>query len=434
VMLAVADPAALAAALAGWPERVEQLTTDHFRPERATPAAAPSPSPAPAPAEPHRGGDLSVAPPLPPAATPTVDELDLPRARSVAATRRVALLVALGFAIPFALLNAGLLGLALWMLATAHVVWAWVPGGLALGMLYAVLHDEEAWQPGIPLDRDAAPALHAFIADVAAEVQAPVPTALRLTLAPADSIGAAKGGGATLRLGLPALAVYDHDELRALVAHELAHHGRRHTAVGVIVGRTFTALERLHDHLRGLERSTRFWAVPAAGVRVVVGRYAAFAAPIAIALKRQHEIEADHVASAAVGPAVAVAELERYHAVVAAYDGWHADVLLPALESGHRPPLAAGFATYLERPEVRRRIEAGVDAERRVLTLDPGATHPPLGVRLAIARSVPDVARPRDRRPAIALLDRLDLREQELLARFAGADRVATLQPVQAAA
>lgn len=432
LMLAVADPAALAAALADWPEHVETITTDHFRPapeETAPPAAATTAIATPAGPTPL----TSVAPPLTSAPAPTADALDLPQPRSVAATRRVALLIALGFAVPFALLNAGLLGLTLWMLSSGRVAWSWLPAGLALGMLYAVLHREDDDEPGIPLDAAAAPELHAFIADVAAQVEAPVPAAVRLTLAPADSIHA-RGDAATLRLGLPALAVYDRDALRALVAHELAHHGRRHTGVGAITGWTFTALGRLHRHLLDLEHGARVLAYPAAGARVLTGRYAAFAAPIVIALKRHHEVEADRIAAAAVGPAVAVAELERYYALDEAYGGWADEVLVPALESGHRPPLAASFAAYLERPEVRRRTEAALDAGRRALTLDPAAAHPPLGVRLAIMRSAPAVARPRDRRPAIALLDRLDLREQELLAGFAGADRVATLQPVQAAA
>ncbi|WP_445148417.1 M48 family metalloprotease [Baekduia sp. Peel2402] len=439
LMLAVADPAALTAALADWPERVEAITTSHFRPEpedAAQPAAAAtSETPAPpAQAPPPPTPLASVAPPpSTPAPEPTVDALDLPQPRSVAATRRVALLLALGFAIPFALLNAGLFGLSFWMLSSGRHMWFWLPAGLAIGMLYAVLYREPGDEPGVPLDAAAAPELHAFIADVAAQIEAPVPTAVRLTLAPQDAISASHDG-ATLYLGLPALAVYDRDALRALIAHELAHHGRRHTGVGVITGWTFTALDRLHRHLLDLEHGGRLLAYPAAGARAMTGRYAAFAAPIVIALRRHHEIEADHVASAAVGPAVAIAELERYYALSEAFDGWTADVLLPALESGHRPPLAAGFAAYLERPEVRRRTEAAVDAGRCLLTLDPARTHPPLGVRLAIARSVPAVARPRDRRPAIALLDRLDLREQELLAGFAGADRVATLQPVQAAA
>jgi hypothetical protein len=436
--LLATDARAAADAFAGWDERVEVLLTEHLAPGRpeevdevladlgVTPAqTAPSGASVPPPTR-------SVAPPGAAPAQPSAP--DLPRARTVAHGRTLAFLLALGFLIPFTLVVGGLFGLTAVMLSHRISVWALFPAAMAIGLVRAAKGDKEEADHGVPVGPDAAPELHALIATTARDIDAALPAEVRVTFGPFDAIGERDRGRATLWLGLPTIAAYDRDALRVVIAHELAHLRLRHTAIGRVTGRTLTALDDLLDHLAALERRSHIFGTAAIPLTALLSRYRRLAVPAVLELRRANEIAADEIAATACGPTVTTAELELGHAVHAAFGPWIDEELIPTLDQGRRPALAASFSAYIERPDVQRRIGPIVAADAADLTLRPHDTHPPLGLRLELARAAATPARAPDRRPAIELLPALDTVEQELLAAFAGAERVAALAPERAAA
>jgi Zn-dependent protease with chaperone function len=440
--LLATDAHAAADAFAGWDEHVEVLLTEHLAPARpeevdevladlgVTPAETAPPAPPTASVPPPT---RSVAPPgaAPAAQSPA---RDLPRVRSIAHDRTLAFLLALGFLIPFTLVVGGLFGLTAVMLSHRISVWALFPAAMAIGLVRAAMGDSDETDHGVPVGPDAAPELHALIATTARDIDAALPAEVRVTFGPFDAIGERDRGRATLWLGLPTIAAYDRDALRVVIAHELAHLRLRHTAIGRITGRTLTALDDLLEHLAALERRSHIFGTAAIPLTALLSRYRRLAVPAVLELRRASEIAADEIAATACGPTVTTAELELGHAVHAAFRPWIDEELIPALDQGRRPALAASFSAYLERPDVQRRIGPIVAADAADLTLRPRDTHPPLGLRLELARAATTPARAPDRRPAIELLPALDTVEQELLAAFAGAERVAALAPERAAA
>jgi hypothetical protein len=449
--LLAADAFAADDAFANWDERMDVLLTEHFAPARPAELddvlteLGPTPAetePVPAATKPPAPPTASVAPPTrsvaPPGATPSAPARpaapELHRASSAAHGRNLAFLLALGFLIPFTLVVVGLSALTAVMLSHRISVWALFPAVMAIGLVRAALGDGDRGNHGVLVGPADAPELHALIAATARDVDAALPAEVRVTFGPFDAIGERDRGHATLWLGLPTLAAYDRDALRALIAHELAHLRLRHLAIGRITNRTLTALDDLLNHLAGLERVSHIFGTAAIPLTALLSRYRRLAVPAVLALRRSDEIAADEVAAAACGPAATTAALEGSSAVHAAFDPWIEEALVPLLDQGRRPALAASFAAYLERPDVQRRIGPIVAAETADVTLRTIDTHPPLGTRLALARTAATPARAPDRRPAIDLLPALDAVEQELLAAFAGAERVAALAPERAAA
>jgi Zn-dependent protease with chaperone function len=447
--LLAADAFAANDAFASWDERVDVLLTEHFASARpadvddvltelgvttSEPAAAPL-----ADTKPPAPPTASVPPPArsvpPPGAAPTRPAAPvLPRAASAAHGRTLAFLLALGFLVPFTLVVGGLFGLTALMLSHRISVWALFPAAMAIGLVRAAMGDGDEADHGVAVGPDVAPELHALIAATARDIDAALPAEVRITFGPFDAIGERERGRATLWLGLPTIAAYDRDALRVVIAHELAHLRLHHTAIGRITGRTLTALDDLLEHLAALERRSHIFGTAAIPLTALLSRYRRLAVPAVLQLRRANEIAADEIAATACGPTVTTAELELGHAVHAAFRPWIDEELIPTLDQGRRPALAASFAAYLERPDVQRRIGPIVAAQAADLTLQPHRTHPPLGLRLELARKAATPARAADRRPAIELLPRLDAVEQQLLAGFAGAERVAALAPERVAA
>jgi Zn-dependent protease with chaperone function len=441
--LLAADALSAADAFASWEERVDALLTEHLEPAPpaeidamlteldVTPAAtAPPTQPLASVPPPVR----SVAPPGTAPARPSPP--DLPRTRPIAHSRAGAFLLALGFLIPCTLVTGGLLALTAVMLSHRFSIWALLPAAMAIGLVRAAMSDADKADDrvSVAVGRSAAPELHALIAATARDIGAPLPSDVRITFGPFDAIGEHDRGRATLFLGLPTLAVCDRDALRVVIAHELAHLRLRHTAIGRITSRTLRALDDLLGHLARLERRSYLFGLAAIPLTALLSRYRRFAIPTVLEHRRAAEIAADEIAAAACGPATTAAVLELSSRVHAAFSPWIDQELVPALEQGRRPALAASFAAFLARPDVRRHADAVVAAEAQDVTLSPHSTHPPLGLRLATARAAATPARSPDRRPAIDLLCALDAMEQELLAAFAGPERIDTLAPERAVA
>jgi Zn-dependent protease with chaperone function len=107
-----------------------------------------------------------------------------------------------------------------------------------------------------------------------------------------------------LVIGLPLLQALPLDELRAVIAHELAHLARRHGHLGAWVYRLRKAYPELLERLEN-----KGWT--AAVVRVFFERYVPYFDLCTLAMARAHEFEADRLAAEICRPAVVAAALRR---------------------------------------------------------------------------------------------------------------------------
>jgi Zn-dependent protease with chaperone function len=107
-----------------------------------------------------------------------------------------------------------------------------------------------------------------------------------------------------LLVGLPLLQALPVEELRAVLAHELAHLVRRHGRFGAWIYRLRKAYPELLDRL-----DNEGWT--ATIVRVFFERYTPYFVICSLALARAHEYEADRLAGEISTPAAVAAALRR---------------------------------------------------------------------------------------------------------------------------
>jgi hypothetical protein len=216
-----------------------------------------------------------------------------------------------------------------------------------------------------------------------------------------------------LGIGLPLFALFEEDELAAVLAHEFGHHAGGDVKLGPWQHRTFLAISAALDRLDG---SNVFLHLP-------FYAYGRLFLRLTGAASREQELRADALAAGTIGPealAGALIALERHHSTWSAY--WHG-VFVPAVDAGFRPPMLEGYRRFLAAtspPDL-----SAVPARAPT----PHDTHPPLDVRLA-ALGRPEQGRRSDGR-CLHLLQEVDGLERLLLATLlTEADMIQKLVPV----
>lgn len=205
-------------------------------------------------------------------------------------------------------------------------------------------------------------------------------------------------------LGLPLLQRYTVDQLRAILAHELAHFSRWHSTTQLLAlgGRTMVVEIARHTHVFPL--------------RGLLTGYARLHVAVHQAVSREMECVADRFAVAAAGRPALVSALHELRLVDTGWAEYLTDHVNPAYEAGHLPAdLFGGFAEYLAvcGEQVRRRSSDWALAESNWWDI-----HPSIGERIGALRFVPDVPVSADERPAIDLLPHPDAASRELQTRL----------------
>ncbi|OKI45205.1 M48 family metallopeptidase [Micromonospora sp. CB01531] len=253
---------------------------------------------------------------------------------------------------------------------------------------------------GVRLTPEQAPELWRIVRDLAGRVAAQAPDEVRVvagaqvTVTDSSRLLGLIPGRRRVILGLPLLRSYTVDQLRAVLAHELAHFSRRHTRMMLLAhgGRVMVVEIARHIHhflLRGL----------------LVG-YARLHVAVEQPVSWHMEYQADRYAVAVAGRDGMVSALHEQRVVTTAWDEYLTRHVNPAYVRGLLPQdLFGGFAAYLAacREEIRRRSAEVAPAEPAWWS-----SHPPIGERIAALRFVPDVPVALDGRPAIALIPDLD--------------------------
>ncbi|HKV98932.1 MAG TPA: M48 family metallopeptidase [Vicinamibacterales bacterium] len=296
-------------------------------------------------------------------------------ARSVVARAALALVLLAGFYV----LAVGLAGGLLWIpyaefmylhrvdprIAAACV-------GAAGAILWSLRPRRDAFvPPGPQLHEAAQPRLFSMIREVAGRTAEAMPAEVFLVpdvnayVAQRGGFGGF-GGQRIMGLGLPLLTVLTVDELKAVLAHEFGHYRGGDVSLGPLVYRTRAAIGRTLQETAGSFIAAPFRAYGRVFLRV------------SSSVSRHQEFVADRVAADAVGAAPLGSGLRKVHRAAFAFQWYMGSEVVPIIQAGHFPPIAAGFSQFLTAPATRTMLE----------TLEPPAaaddydSHPPLVDRL----------------------------------------------------
>lgn len=297
-----------------------------------------------------------------------------------------------------ALLGLALVGLTAGALTLLTMTYASIiPTGLAFGLLliggYAALRAAgaaldwskplEHFELAVPVSRADAPAHWRLVDDVADAVGTAAPDNLLVALEPncyavevPVETPAGKVDGRTLCLSLTLLRLWDPDELRAVLAHELAHFHGEDTRYSREYAPAFRgALEGLETLRSAIGRDARAFAVfPLVPIfAFALERFTLAAA----AHSREREFLADATAAAVAGPSATATALVKV-AVAASAWGVHLARLVSTRDQTP-PPASAAVAWLAARLLLDREAPDWLPSER---TAHPVDTHPPLGARL----------------------------------------------------
>jgi Zn-dependent protease with chaperone function len=255
---------------------------------------------------------------------------------------------------------------------------------------------------GPVLGRGDAPVLFEMVAAVGRKLGARPPQQIRLTYLPCCGVTTWGRRDRALFIGLPLLDALDRAELRAVLAHELAHLARGDARRAARATQFVEELGRALDQAARPSRSPlRLWA------RLCRGAGESLYGPVA----RGQEARADRAAAAIAGGAAAASALVKvallqplFREVLRGYD--------PAAPG--TPNLYAFFREFWARlPE-----SLLTDMRHRLLsyaeTAPAGSPHPALLDRLALVQSYSDRLAAADRAPAASLLGDLEAMEQML--------------------
>jgi len=271
-------------------------------------------------------------------------------------------------------------------------VWALGAAGFLLSLVLRPAAARLEGPHGVPVTRADAPRLFAELDRLRALAPGPrlhavlVSDELDAGVWQTPSLGRLGWPRNELAVGYPLLAALGVDELRAVLAHELAHLAGRHAvrAAWVFhVRRTFDAI------VPALEARTGA-ASRLAGR--LLGVYRAWFAAASVALAREGEREADRAAARVAGAAATADALVATRLAEHALALHHYPALRDSAVADPAPP--EGHLAHL--PEALRRGMSHPGAELALLlALDhqtrPGESHPALAERLAALGEAPHV-------------------------------------------
>ncbi|HKT61348.1 MAG TPA: M48 family metallopeptidase [Gemmatimonadales bacterium] len=293
----------------------------------------------------------------------------------------------------------------------------------AVAILWALLPRRDRFEaPGPTLREEDHPRLFQVLRGVARDTAQEMPA--EVFLVPNLNAWVAQRGGImgfgsrrVMGLGLPLLEALTVRQFRAVLAHEFGHYYGGDTRLGPWIYKTRAAIDRT---LQGVHRHSAALAKP-------FQWYGQMFLRITHAVSRRQEFTADALAARTVGAQPLIEGLRLLHASDGAFASYWSGEVVPVLELGSRPPIAAGFRQFLAVPQVQSAMDQAVQHELAEGQAGPYDTHPCLRDRVAALAELPPGDSDGEDPPAFTLLDAPDRVESTLIAFLGGAQA----QPLQ---
>jgi len=324
-----------------------------------------------------------------------------------------AIALTVGFYALALVIAAALLAVAIvpWLLRGSSNVWVTLTC-LVLGVtiLIAIVPRRRRLEPhGVRVTEAGQPRLRAMIDEEARATGTRPPDEVYATLEANAAVAQARGRRVMI-VGIPLLHILSERGLRGIIAHEFGHYAGGDTRLGPWIWRTYDGVARTIERLT--DDGDEGWAQKA--VRLPFIWYGRAFMRITAAIKRRQELAADRMAADRAGRDTYAAALRRCHAYGPAFDAYWEQEVAAVLAAGRRPPVVAGFATYLRSDTIDRGASSFLEQQMREET-GRYDSHPSLSERLDALQACPPGA-PDDSPPALALLRDPEALERELLA------------------
>lgn len=314
--------------------------------------------------------------------------------------------------------------------------------GCAAAILWSIMPRRDNFNlPGALVDASSQPRLFTEIQTIAAEFEEPMPASVYIVL-DANAWVAQRGGilgfgsRRVMALGLPLLSFLTVSELRAVLAHEFAHFYGGDTGLGPSINR---ARESLGRSLQSLSSDSGFfyvlsrlsWVVL---LRLVIVRifevYWKLFLRLTLLVSRQWEYRADELACTVAGTEPLLSGLRKLACARFTWPLFWQSEAATSILAGFRPPLAEGFARFLQSPAIANKVEAAVTALLEAERPNAFATHPTFKQRSARALSHRFDPAPLDNAPAITLCDEAGSLESSVLHMLIPNGKAGDLKPV----
>jgi len=349
---------------------------------------------------------------------------------SLAGRFAAAIALTIGFYLLALALAAGLLAVAIlpWVLSGHGNLWVSLTG-LVLGVtiLVAIVPRRRRFEaPGALVTAEDQPRLIELIAGESRALDMEPPDEVYATFEVNAAVTEAGRSRRVMIVGLPLLQFISERGLRGIVAHELGHYAGGDTRLGPWIYRTRETIGRTLDHLTD-EDGDEGWTQLA--VRKPFEWYATAFLHITAKISRQQEYAADRFAVRRAGRDVYAESLRRLHAFGPAFDPYWGQEVVPALTAERRPPVAAGFATFIGTEAVQRAGAEWVEEELRERKTERYDSHPALADRLRALEDLPP-GEADDSPPAADLLRDLPALEQRVFGVLYGDEAAASLAPI----
>ena len=295
--------------------------------------------------------------------------------------------------------------------------------GLAAAIVWAVLPRIDRFvPPGPALTSADAPELFAVLTEVAGKTGQAMPADVYLVNdvnAFVTQRGGVMGIGSrrVMGIGVPLMQSVTVQELKAILAHAFGHYHAGDVSIGPWIYKTRAAIGRTIQQLSNNVLQKIFIAYGNLFLRVTH------------AISRRQEFIADEVAATTAGAGVMASALRKVHGAAGAFQSYWSSEVGPVLNSGYLPPLAAGFAKFVEGEAMQARIAQAIRAEEEEGKSNPYDTHPPLRERVAALQTRP-AGTAGDTRPALSLLGDPANWERRILGTLINTDWARSLKPL----
>lgn len=306
-------------------------------------------------------------------------------------------------------------------------------------MLWSLIPRRDSFKaPGPTLDHGSHPKLFAELEYIAAALDEPLPDEVFL-IPQANAFVADRGGimgigsRRVMGIGLPLIAVMNLTEFRAVLAHEFAHYYGGDTRLGPWVYKTRIAMVRTIQNMASIGNWMRVALVQLVYRLVFAllqGYWKIFFRATQLVSRRQ-EYRADELACHIAAAESLISGLRKVHAANAAIGAyWNVEVV-PLLNLGYRPPIAGGFAMFVQAPEVAKQIYDHAQKELNEPKTSAYDSHPPLRDRIAAATRLATGKQETTPEPASNLFGDLLKEELRLLSWNSDSSKVEALKPLR---